>query len=102
MNDALVDSTFWNPSWAWTAGGIVSKVSEMMNWIQAVVGGRFLSQEMQTERFSNMILIDSDESHTVYSGLGIMDMIQTAADRDSRLVCKLAPLHQRPISLQII
>lgn len=50
-----VDATDWDPSWAWTAGGMISDVEDLLTYgRELVVGGTLLSEEMQAERMASM------------------------------------------------
>jgi len=46
-----VDATNWNPSWADTAGILISTFADMKIWAKAVAEGTLLSKQMQAERF---------------------------------------------------
>ena len=37
------DVTLWNPSYAWTAGSVVTSARDMLLWARALFGGRVLS-----------------------------------------------------------
>jgi D-alanyl-D-alanine carboxypeptidase len=50
-----VDATDWNPSWGWTAGGMIATVEDLLTYgRELVVGGTLLSEEMQEERIASM------------------------------------------------
>ncbi len=49
---ALMDATNWNPSWGYTAGILISKISDLKMWAIAVADGRLLSEQMKAERFN--------------------------------------------------
>ncbi len=45
------DATSWNPSWAFTAGGMISTLDDMHTWTVALgTGDGLISQEMQRQR----------------------------------------------------
>ncbi|MCD9625716.1 serine hydrolase domain-containing protein [Rhabdothermincola salaria] len=49
-----VDATNWNPSWTFTAGGIISTVEDLLTYGRALVTGQgLLSPESQTERLES-------------------------------------------------
>jgi D-alanyl-D-alanine carboxypeptidase len=52
-NDAIVDTTLWNPSWADAAGKIVSNVHDMRTWTKVLGSGALLQPDTQAERISN-------------------------------------------------
>lgn len=48
------DTTDWNPSWAWTAGGMISTVDDLLVYgRELATGGRLLSPEMQAVRIAS-------------------------------------------------
>ena len=48
------DVTDLNPSWAWTAGGGTSTASDLADYVEALVGGGLLSDELQQERLDSI------------------------------------------------
>jgi D-alanyl-D-alanine carboxypeptidase len=48
----LSDATNWNPSWAYTAGQLVSNVHDMKIWIKSYAEGALISDAMKAERFT--------------------------------------------------
>ncbi|GFG51463.1 serine hydrolase [Mycolicibacterium agri] len=48
----IVDTTFWNPSWADAAGKIVSNAADMKTWAAALGKGTLLRPETQVQRVS--------------------------------------------------
>jgi len=44
--------TDWNPSWGWTAGGVISTVHDLKIWAKALATGQLLSAATQKERLS--------------------------------------------------
>ena len=44
------DVTDENPSWAWTAGAAISTASELADYVEVMVGGGYLSPQLQAER----------------------------------------------------
>jgi len=45
-----VDTTNWDPSWAYTAGSMISTVEDLRIWARVVATGELLTPETQTER----------------------------------------------------
>lgn len=66
--EPLLDSTNWNPSWAWTAGSAISTAGDLRIWAKALAKGWLLSRETQRERLTWITL---DE--TLRYALGIAD-----------------------------
>lgn len=66
------DVTFMNPSWASAAGAGVSTATELADWVEALTGGEFLSEELQAERMASILPMPSapDPENWGY-GLGI-------------------------------
>jgi D-alanyl-D-alanine carboxypeptidase len=50
-----VDSTDWNPSWAWAAGAMISKLSDLRRWAPIVATGKgLLTPRTQAERLQTV------------------------------------------------
>jgi len=47
---ATVNSTSWNFSWAWAAGGMVSTLGDLHRWARMVATGKLLSRATQRQR----------------------------------------------------
>ncbi|MFE2409230.1 serine hydrolase domain-containing protein [Kitasatospora sp. NPDC059408] len=47
---AIADATNWDPSWAWTAGAIVSTVSDLESWAKTLATGTLVKPATQVER----------------------------------------------------
>lgn len=70
-DNELVDlSTATDPSWGWAAGSIISTVSDLLTWAEALVEGTLISSTMQQERMM-MFEIDIDDFSGISYGLGI-------------------------------
>ncbi|QPM90603.1 serine hydrolase domain-containing protein [Pseudooceanicola algae] len=53
--DAPLDATFWNPSWGWTAGEMISTLDDLMIYGQALASGQGLLREpAQAARLSSI------------------------------------------------
>ncbi|MCG9739642.1 beta-lactamase family protein [Shewanella insulae] len=65
------DQTHANPSWGWAAGAGISTARELLVWVEALVGGKLLNEEMQKLRLASVKPIDPDNPNTAYYGLGI-------------------------------
>jgi D-alanyl-D-alanine carboxypeptidase len=46
---AILDTTRFNPSWAWTAGAIVSTLDDVADFHRALFGGRLLAPDQQRD-----------------------------------------------------
>jgi D-alanyl-D-alanine carboxypeptidase len=64
------NATRWNPSWAWAAGGMISRLSDLRKWARVVATGKLLSPETQRERTE--FLPAPGEGGATY-GLGLMN-----------------------------
>src|SRR5262249_33678843 len=69
------DTSRWNLSWAWTAGGITSTLRDLRRWCPALATGRkLLTKRMQRKRLNFVDLShDTDIPGTGY-GLGIFEL----------------------------
>ncbi|MGX5696023.1 serine hydrolase domain-containing protein [Agromyces soli] len=50
---APTDHTEDNPSWAWAAGSGISTATELADWVEALVGGELLGDELQQARLDS-------------------------------------------------
>ncbi|MFE6494531.1 serine hydrolase domain-containing protein [Streptomyces sp. NPDC057748] len=63
------NATYWNPSWAWAAGGAISDQRDLRTWARVLATGTLLSPATQAERLKTA---PSNLPDTGY-GLGIFD-----------------------------
>jgi D-alanyl-D-alanine carboxypeptidase len=49
-----IDVTDENPSWGWTAGSGISTAADLARYVQALVGGGLLSDQLQAQRLASM------------------------------------------------
>ena len=73
-NGKFADSTHWNPSWAWTAGGIFSTVEDELVYGRALGTGEGLLQpEQQAERLTSFLYgLKPNEPQRAY-GIGLVN-----------------------------
>ncbi|MGW7194833.1 serine hydrolase domain-containing protein [Streptomyces chryseus] len=64
----FADATNWNPSWAWSAGAMISNLHDLRRWAKIVATGTLLSPETQRERLKTL---PTGFPGTTY-GLGIL------------------------------
>ncbi|WP_063753199.1 serine hydrolase domain-containing protein, partial [Streptomyces resistomycificus] len=69
LSGEIEDSTDWNPSWAWTAGAMISNLHDLRRWARIVATGTLLSPETQRERLR---MLPTGYPGTGY-GLGIFE-----------------------------
>ncbi|MFJ5262009.1 serine hydrolase domain-containing protein [Streptomyces sp. NPDC088387] len=50
LSGEIEDSTYWNPSWAWAAGAMISDMRDLRRWAEVVADGTLLSPETQRQR----------------------------------------------------
>ncbi|SDT81761.1 D-alanyl-D-alanine carboxypeptidase [Streptomyces sp. TLI_053] len=50
LSGEVADSTHWNPSWAWSAGAMVSDLRDLKHWAKDAATGTLLSPATQAER----------------------------------------------------
>ncbi|MEV0113525.1 serine hydrolase domain-containing protein [Streptomyces sp. NPDC050844] len=67
LSGRVADSTDWNPSWAWTAGAMISNMHDLRRWAKVVATGTLLSPETQKQRLK---MLPTGYPGTNY-GLGI-------------------------------
>ena len=66
-NSTMIDTTEWNITAAWTAGGVASSLTDMKTWIESVAGGSLLSPAMRKAQLENAIALDKTSGY----GLGV-------------------------------
>ena len=54
LSGEVVDSTDWNPSWAWSAGAMISDMHDLHRWAKIVATGTLLSPETQKQRLKTL------------------------------------------------
>ncbi|MCB1006802.1 MAG: beta-lactamase family protein [Acidimicrobiales bacterium] len=54
------DVTDLNPSWGWAAGAGISTAGDLADYVEALVGGGLLSDELQQERLDSLQSTDPD------------------------------------------
>ncbi|MFF7388585.1 serine hydrolase domain-containing protein [Streptomyces scabiei] len=69
LSGAIEDATDWNPSWAWAAGAMISKLRDLRRWAEVVATGTLLSPGTQAERLR---MLPTGHPGTDY-GLGIFE-----------------------------
>jgi D-alanyl-D-alanine carboxypeptidase len=66
-----LDITMVNPSWAWTAGNMISTVHDLQIWAKALVTGKLLSAATQKERLSWLPITGGSPTYPLKYGLAI-------------------------------
>ncbi|MFF3614321.1 serine hydrolase domain-containing protein [Streptomyces sp. NPDC002580] len=69
LNGGIADATYWNPSWAWAAGAMISNLHDLRRWAKIVATGTLLSPRTQAQRLRTL---PTGFPGTTY-GLGIFD-----------------------------
>lgn len=65
------DATDWNPSWTFTAGGMISTLDDMRTWTEALgTGGGLISEAMQREREASTTSTTPPNTPELTYGLG--------------------------------
>ncbi len=64
------DATFWNPSWGWGVGDIVSTFDDLYVWGRALGSGELLSAEMQAERLTKLTVGPNTPERSYALGIG--------------------------------
>ena len=68
------DVTDDNPSWGWTAGAGISTARDLATYVEALVNGGLLSDELQQERLDSIQPADPDNPSGAGYGLGIAQL----------------------------
>jgi D-alanyl-D-alanine carboxypeptidase len=65
-------ATDWNPSWAWSAGAMVSTLEDLHTWAPALATGALLSPAMQQQRLR--FVHENGQAADDGYGLGIFNL----------------------------
>ncbi|MFD5465789.1 serine hydrolase domain-containing protein [Kitasatospora sp. NPDC127059] len=66
---SIQDSTNWNPSWAWTAGAVITQLGDLESWAKTMATGAIISPASQTERLKTLPTGDPGVTY----GFGLFD-----------------------------
>ena len=69
LDGLMADATYWNPSWSFTAGQLISNIDDLKIHIESISTGSLISEEMYEEQ-RQWIVIPSKGSY----GFGIAEM----------------------------
>lgn len=69
-NGQAAIATDWNPSWAWSAGAMISTLDDLHDWARAVAVGTLLSPAIQQQRLP----IANQTPVQIGYGLGLFNM----------------------------
>ncbi|MFE6745343.1 serine hydrolase domain-containing protein [Kitasatospora purpeofusca] len=70
LSGEVADATHWNPSWAWSAGAMVSDLRDLKHWARDLATGTLLSPATQAQRLK---MLPTGIPGADY-GLGIFDI----------------------------
>lgn len=65
------DATFRNPSWAFTAGALVSTLKDLRTWVESYATGSLITPELQKERLTWVTLPPNTPQRAYGMGIGI-------------------------------
>ncbi|MGC1381971.1 MAG: serine hydrolase domain-containing protein, partial [Candidatus Baltobacteraceae bacterium] len=65
------DATHWNPSWAFTAGALISTLDDMRTWVDSYTAGSLISPAMQQERLTWVTLPPNTPVRKYGLGIGV-------------------------------
>jgi D-alanyl-D-alanine carboxypeptidase len=71
LSGRVATTTHWNPSWAWSAGAMISTLADLHRWARIVATGQLLSPATQAQR-TQFIPIPGVPSAAY--GLGLVDI----------------------------
>jgi D-alanyl-D-alanine carboxypeptidase len=66
-----INVTNENPSWGWTAGAGISTAGDLARYVQALVGGGLLSNQLQAQRLASMQPTNPADPAGTSFGLGL-------------------------------
>ena len=71
LDDRQADATFRNPSWAFTAGALISTLADLRAWVVSYTTGTLVSPAMQKERLTWVTLPPMTPQRAYGIGIGI-------------------------------
>lgn len=71
-NDSIVETTYWNTSYSYGSGAMISTQKDMVRWARYLGTGRLLSKRMFEERIAPTSVGLGDNTPEKYYGLGII------------------------------
>ena len=71
LDDKLDDATNRNPSWAFTAGELVSTMADLRAWVVSYATGSLISPEMQKQRLTWITMPPNTPERAYGIGIGI-------------------------------
>ena len=71
LDDRQADATFRNPSWAFTAGALISTLADLRTWVVSYTTGTLVSLAMQKERLTWVTLPPMTPQRAYGIGIGI-------------------------------
>ncbi|WP_063832352.1 serine hydrolase domain-containing protein [Streptomyces novaecaesareae] len=66
---AVEDATNWNPSWAWTAGAVITTLADLESWAKTMATGAIVNPATQAERLKTLPTGDPGVTY----GFGLFD-----------------------------
>jgi D-alanyl-D-alanine carboxypeptidase len=71
LDNTRADATFRNPSWAFTAGEMISTMRDLKTWVESYATGSLISPELQKERMTWVTLSPNTPERAYGMGIGI-------------------------------
>lgn len=71
LDNTLDDATNRNPSWAFTAGQLISTMDDLRTWVVSYTTGTLISPEMQKQRMTWMTMPPNTPQRAYGIGMGI-------------------------------
>ena len=72
-DDTPYDATFWNPTWGFAVGDIISTLDDLHIWAGALATGELLSDEAKAERFTTVGLPPLSANNNYAFGVGFLN-----------------------------
>ena len=71
IDNKLADATHRDPTWAFTAGELISTMADLHTWVVSYTTGSLVSPEMQKQRLTWMTMPPMTPEHAYGIGIGI-------------------------------
>jgi D-alanyl-D-alanine carboxypeptidase len=71
LDDTQADATFWNPSWGFSAGQLISTFQDIRTWVKSYTTGSLISPEMQKQRLTWVTFPPNSPDRAYGLGIGM-------------------------------
>lgn len=71
LDEHIADATFYNPTWGFTAGQIISTLQDVRTWVKSYTTGSLISAAIQQQRLTWVTFPPNAPDHAYGMGIGM-------------------------------